>query len=715
MSFDAQGLYQLLPTIHRIRDGEQGGPLRELLGLIAEQIALIEENLDQLYDDQFIETCADWVVPYIGDLIGYRGLHGVVPAIAIPRAEVADTIAFRRRKGTATMLEQLARDVTGWPARVVEFFQMLATTQYMNHLRLDHPYTADLRRWEPLERLGTPFESFGHTIDVRRIGTAKGRYNIPNIGLFLWRLQAYRLQRSPAIGIDSRRFLFSPLGNDTPLFTRPQAEDRITHLAEPINVPLPISRRVLDADMIRSALQGSPSAYYGADKSLAIEVDGAVLPLAKVRSCNLSDAGSGWAHQPDSLVAIDPVLGRIAFPLNESPPKNVVVTFHYGFSADIGGGPYERAATFVPLQAGQKLLRVPQDHPTIQAAIDALPLAGGAVEIADNGRYAETLHINAAANAVVQLRAANGFRPTIVLAQDFVITGGEAAEVTLNGLLITTSASAPAGAPGAVTAPAGTNRLRRLHVRHCTLVPGLLLDIDSAPQQPTQPSLVLAADHVNVTLDRSIVGGVRVGPSCDFAANDSIIDATAPAGIAYAAPDGQAAGGALTLQSCTVIGKVRAEIFTLVSNCILVAKLAASGETWTAPVWATRKQEGCVRFSYLPPGSLVPRRYRCQPDLEISAEIDRRSASGPLTDAERDVIRDEIATWLVPGFAALRYGLPAYAQLVESCPYQIGTGADDDSEMGAFHGLYQPQRLTNLKVRLEEYLRFGLEAGVFTT
>jgi len=326
MSFDAQTLYRLLPTIHRLRDTEQGEPLRELLGLIADQIALIEENLDQLYDDQFIETCADWVVPYIGDLIGYRGLHGVVPAVASPRAEVADTIAFRRRKGTATMLEQLARDVTGWPARAVEFFQLLATTQYMNHLRPDHPYTADLRHWEPLERLGTPFETFGHTIDVRRISTAKGRYNIPNIGLFLWRLQANRLQRSPAVGIDSRRFLFSPLGNDTPLFTRPLAEDRIAHLAEPINVPLPISRRVLDADLTRSVLQGMPSAYYGAEQSLAIEVDGTPVPLDKVRACNLSDAGSGWAHQPDSLVAIDPVLGRIAFPLNESAPQNVADT-----------------------------------------------------------------------------------------------------------------------------------------------------------------------------------------------------------------------------------------------------------------------------------------------------------------------------------------------------------------------------------------------------
>ena len=106
---------------------------------------VLAESLEQVYDDQFIETCAPWVAPYIGDLIGYRTLHGVVPQVASPRAEVANTIRYRRRKGTVSVLEQLARDVTGWPARAVEFFELLATTQYMNHVRPHAAATADLR------------------------------------------------------------------------------------------------------------------------------------------------------------------------------------------------------------------------------------------------------------------------------------------------------------------------------------------------------------------------------------------------------------------------------------------------------------------------------------------------------------------------------------------------------------------------------------------
>ena len=146
MNPEAEKLYNLLPAVYRMRDADQGGSLRALCEVIAEEIAVLRENLDQLYDDQFIETCADWVAPYIGDLIGYRPIHGVTARTISARAEVANTIAYRRRKGTATVLEQLARDVTGWNARVVEFFQWLGTCQHMNHIRLGNrapPICAD--------------------------------------------------------------------------------------------------------------------------------------------------------------------------------------------------------------------------------------------------------------------------------------------------------------------------------------------------------------------------------------------------------------------------------------------------------------------------------------------------------------------------------------------------------------------------------------------
>ena len=65
----AHRLYSLLPAIHRTRDAETGGALADLLAVIATQLDVLSEELDQLSDDEFIETASPWVVPYLGDLV----------------------------------------------------------------------------------------------------------------------------------------------------------------------------------------------------------------------------------------------------------------------------------------------------------------------------------------------------------------------------------------------------------------------------------------------------------------------------------------------------------------------------------------------------------------------------------------------------------------------------------------------------------------------
>ena len=74
MSYDADRLMSMLPAVYRSRDAAKG-ELRALLAVIAEQMAVLEEDVAQLYDDQFIETCAAWVIPYIGDLLANTPLY----------------------------------------------------------------------------------------------------------------------------------------------------------------------------------------------------------------------------------------------------------------------------------------------------------------------------------------------------------------------------------------------------------------------------------------------------------------------------------------------------------------------------------------------------------------------------------------------------------------------------------------------------------------
>src|SRR5690606_26974974 len=127
-------LYDLLPTIYRIDDERNGGPLQALLEIIQQQADALKQDIDDLYDDLFIETCAEWAIPYIGALVGNNPLHEV---LRTRRADVARTIYYRRRKGTLPMLEGLARDLTSWNVHAVPFFETLVWTQNMNHLRQD--------------------------------------------------------------------------------------------------------------------------------------------------------------------------------------------------------------------------------------------------------------------------------------------------------------------------------------------------------------------------------------------------------------------------------------------------------------------------------------------------------------------------------------------------------------------------------------------------
>jgi hypothetical protein len=113
-----------------------------------------------------------------------------------------------------------------------------------------------------------------------------------------------------------------------------------------------------------------------------------------------------------------------------------------------------------------------------------------------------------------------------------------------------------------------------------------------------------------------------------------------------------------------------------------------SPDTWTAPVISERRQDGCVRFSFVPFEAVTPKRYRCQPTTS------------------------DDTTRVRPQFISNRYGDATYYQLSARCTPEIQAGADDGAEMGAFHDLLQPQRRTHLSLRLDEYLRFGLEAGI---
>jgi hypothetical protein len=718
----ADRLYALLPTVHRMRDADQGYPLKALLRVIAEQVNVIDDDIAQLYDNWFIETAQDWTVPYIGDLVGYvpvadAGLPADAPAcenprVLVPRREVANEIRNRRAKGTLALLEQLAADVAGWPARAVEFFKLLVRNQNINHLYLDRHRFVDLREMDALDRLGGPFESIAHQVDVRRIDSHRqpGWFNIPSIGVFVWRLQSLPVTETPACcaeEVGPQSYTFSVLGQDAPLFVAPQPETDPTHIAEELNLPAAIRRRAFD---------DNPGAYYGEGLSLTIRAEGwsgapgdAPVPLAQIVPADLSD----WTYQPQAgHVAVDPVLGRIAFPPSQLPRKGVRVSYRYGFPALIGGGEYARP---VLSPAGDyKLYRVGEgDGFDFHRIGDALAQwqkdqpDDAVIEIGSSSVYVEPIAIDLADGQSLQLRAAQRTRPVLRLIDwqtdlpdALSVTMGEGSRIAFDGLLVT-------GRPLRIQgrgegAPAAGVCGARVAIRHCTLVPGWGIDCDCTPRRPGEASLELNNVRAAVTVQHSIVGAIRINEDqvrldpITVSVSDSIVDATAADRQAIGAPGDGIAHAVLTIRKTTVFGIVDVHAVELAENSL-----------FTSCVNVARRQIGCMRFCYVPSACRTPRRYRCQPDEAIAA-VKKRLSDPARIDAE--VASERLR--LRPLFTSEHYGAPAYAQLAAACAVEIVRGADDQSEMGVYHDLFQPQRAANLRTRLAQSTPAGMNVGL---
>jgi hypothetical protein len=743
-------LYSLLPATVRERDIEQGEPLRALLAAIETEYEKLEDNISGLYDNWFIETCEEWVIAYVADLLRVRPMHSVGSAgVYSLRAYVANTLGYRRRKGTAAVLEQLARDMCGWPARVVEYFQLLSTSQHLNHVRPSNLCSIDLRARNRLELLNSPFDTAAHTLEVRSIGSNRGRYNIRNIGLHLWRLQSYPIKLGTAFAVNDDtdwRYTFSPLGKFTHLFNRPQTETEITHLAEEINVPGRLRRYPLyqELEEQRQALTDGTDeedlpkmgVYFGIDPVFRVFVGGEEIPSHEILICNLSDisnvgtepdwprppwfktykpTGGGGSVNQTIAVAVDPVLGRLAFSEGHEPAsgEKVEVSYSYGFSGDVGGGPYNHQLPMPEFENGQTLWQalvsaeLDEDDGLFKSLTDALDVwhaqpAGtiGIIAIMDSRSYAGDpddgfqIYIPRGSHLLITAGQLIGMTVPDALS-DIVAASGKLVRPHLKGDV--TVADAVGGDPdsesalvmdglliqGLLTVSAGKAKTLRLH--HCTLAPengGLVIENGQG-------------GYLSVSLERTICGPIALP---DEALGLSIVDSIVDGNVGPTVTDDEEWVDAVgTIRSSTILGTIK------------LHSLDASECIFDGLVQVRRRQIGCLRFCYLQHQDIIddeeynsqtPRRFRCQPDLALAGVT------------EED-IEERILTRLRPTYTSTVYSKPEYAQLHLACPEEIRTGAEDGSEMGVFYHLKQPQRETNLREALDEYLRFGLEAGIF--
>lgn len=708
-AYYADKLWNPLPALYRTEDTDafdKPGPLRELVNRIGAQAAVLRRSIDRLWEDQSIETCDDWVISYIADLLATR-LVASLDARG-QRLDVAKTIYYRRRAGTVAILEEIATDITGWNARVVEFFRRLARTRHGLDPAIGLPsatedpegnhalqaaqglvgaltYTsiggfADLHNAYGASKAHSAFDEFFHTADLRRGRGQVGWHNIPRLGVFLWRLYSFpteiprdieQLKATPVADTAcTGHYTFDPTGREIPLFAA-AARAFGDNWTSPLEwqLPAPISTPLLGTHLARLYPAISPIDGSLLPNSLAVfDLQGNLIPASQITA------------DPNKLnVAffIYPEKGRLVKRQN-APAGDILVTYHYGFSSNIGAGPYDRRIV------GETSTLAPSPESVVSGGGNACaaPLGSvaptGTVTISDSLTYVAVSDVGNTATGIQQVKvlAENKTRPLVRLpapapnVTEWVFTGAEGSALTLEGLFVSGGDIVLRGDFDSIA------------LTCCTLDPGNSSEAENPPMLYAKAvdgrdlvpcHLWIEGQVRELTIKRSIVGPIAARGSGEvetLTVTDSIVQALGTEEALHLT------SGEVELSRCTVLGPATVHRLNA-SECIL-----------DEVVRVEDPQHGCVRFSAWATGSVLPRQFE---SVEIAPKA--------------------------PLFTTRAFGQPGYAQMLAGADAAIlsgargatiSQGAADGSEMGAFARDKAPIKERSLLIKYQEFMPLGL-------
>jgi hypothetical protein len=761
-------LYERLPEIYRLRDVELDPPgqLEAYLALVEDVYGAIHENIESLYHDLFVETADDWVVPYIGDLLGTSHLAGDPWTI---RADVADTVALRRRKGTLGAIELLTFDLTKWGVHCLELLERLVWLQHLNHQRPDAggspPYglstvtrhtvirggTATVRDPVTLSLLGTPFDPFARVADARPPTGAGVRFNLPNLAIFLWRLAAYRVGVSAPFSAGNQtiagaaapdaarscRFSAEPLGRPLWLFNtaRYDPERQPPMLTALDETPGPMPR----ARLTTGAPAGNPDSYVAVetydpanlatldigDVGLQLHLPRTTFPLDiwTFRGANLC-AWEDGLEPPlrDREIAIDPVTGRFVVGVMTTAEANAVrngllVTFTYGAVGPVGAHPISRMPAPDTWEGDAVDLRVVDFHQNPNGLTQALNGIQNAprpivVEIQDS--MVHDLDVAAVGGTINE---AGG--PNLRLNRSLVIraAAGERPIVRLARPL----RFRPTKVVGAT--PAEQDALDAAISRLFVRIEGVQLT-RGAGYPAGAPLIARASVHalelVDATLDP---GGFRrldgtrtpLWPSLELVfpygfanANDEQAFKQTPA-VAVR----RSVTGSLLLDT---------EYTLSISSSIVDAGRGVADEpdavfavsAASDPVggWGPPMSVDCATFfgrtrarTIDGRGGIWVHALEAQNDQKGCIRLSYFSGVGDRLPQNEDCVQ---GTDVKLRFVSEDYGDPAYAQLARSSDRSIRERGLGDDEMGAFNFLLEAHKWRNLEIRYREFMPVGV-------
>jgi hypothetical protein len=761
-------MYKRLPEIYRIRDAEQvpQGQLEAYVDLFDEVHSAVRDNIESLGRDAFIESCADWVVPYIADLLGTSHLSGDPWTL---RADVARTINHRRRKGTLGAIESLAHALSGWAAHVVEMRDRLVWNQHINHQRPDaggapplglSKFLSDARRGgtvnlrDPalLSLLNGPFDPFAHLSDVKPSSGWRGLYNLPNLGIFLWRLQHYTVARTrpgqifapiplmPAKTAEANfavRVELHPQSEPMVLFNthRFHADDEPPNISSPDAVPGPMPAARLN----HNTPAGRPEHYveivtypFGTvpprmnTLGLSLQVpQGPFTPATPwvFRGANLCAWETGLqpplrAHE----IAIDPDRGRIVFgamgALAADEADDIVsglyVSPTHGFSGPVGAQPIPRQATPTEwLETAPIIVSVdPLNNAalTLQAALTNLQLRAQPLIIEIKDSLVHELDLSTIAgtsnelglqtlrlNRSLWIRAADGERPVVRLKQALafrphdVLSAG--APAIMDSLMVRLEGIYLTR--DKVSFPANTPLIARaalnqLHIQDCTLDPGGYVALNN--------------------IRTPILETMRLDNSYGFVAlsdEEKAFDQTPEIILENSISGPLAIDDDYLLTTINSIIDAGGTLETPAPAALAVGTATGSADSWGPALTVN----GLTCFGRMRVTSASGKGGIWVHALQVHNNQIGCIKNSWFASANNRLPSNHVCLHQSQSdlhFVAQTFGQPGYAQISRDSDFRILEQGPNDDEMGAFGFLLNSHKWKNITIRFREYMPVGI-------
>jgi hypothetical protein len=664
-----------LPSALRQRPTDEAEAPRVLDALLAAvdgQRERLAAEIDSVWDDFFIDSCADWAVPYIATLVG-------LPADA-ERAEVAHAIALRRRKGTRAALEEFAEVITGWSALAKEGWQTTIWAQRLGYpppARLASINLHDRSRY----RVGTPFEKERRSFTPSRIWAPRAVTAI----VWPWRIRTY--ENTEAVSLVGGGYALHPLGAESPLYLRPRPRSLAAEFGSDVDVaeltgderdaPVRATYRVVEALASDGQITYGATWALGTDHPL-VDVSDRSRPALALITANgvdvrwsavrLGAVPPAAAPGVDELV-LDLARGRVALGTNLVGP--VRATWHRPSAGEIGAlAGYADAdhSAEVVIRVNPSLAPGPLVAATLDDAItlaqNHVPGPGaisgsGDVDVEIRLESSDQLQL---ARTLVFSPALKRWRIVATRTNTPAIVGNltinlDDACVTLEGFYL----------KGDLVLG---DKLSGVHLRNVTIDPSNTIRVDDK------------AWRLSLSLERCLVGRIRADlGAVPISITDSIVDGRGDRMRPCGGPSGGTLGDAVAKR--TRFGpSLRAKGVTFVGP-VRVEAIDATDTLFVDGFEVVQQQEGCVRHSYLGPDlsnpPTHPTTYRC--------------ISSP-----------------APTFASTGFEAAGYYALELDRDDPLLTAASDGGEVGAYHHARRAMRFGRLRSRIHEFVPLGLRA-----